>query len=161
MKGYLSLFCFLFVICAWGHAGEVNTQPNANLSDRMLPSEMPALMALRPVYDAKIKPIFEKKCFDCHAPKRRTLPWYASLPIIKGMIQDDLHGATEHFDMTDGVPFGGQSSLKKDLKILDKVVSHNRMPPTLYKLMHPSHELTPEEMKTIIDWIALGQSHLQ
>ena len=24
MKGLLSLFCFIFVICAWGHAGEVH-----------------------------------------------------------------------------------------------------------------------------------------
>jgi len=43
-------------------------------------------------YLDQVKPIFEKKCFDCHANTTK-FPWYYSIPGIKQMIDDDIKEA--------------------------------------------------------------------
>ncbi len=44
MKGTLSLFCFLFVICAWGHAGEVREGRGKVMGARALLTEIPSTL---------------------------------------------------------------------------------------------------------------------
>ena len=38
---------------------------------------------------------FERACFDCHSTGV-VFPWYYRLPMVKGLIDDDISEAKEH-----------------------------------------------------------------
>jgi cytochrome c peroxidase len=123
--------------------------------DRFLESEMSALPPIKDSFDKNIKPIFEKKCFDCHSSRERVLPWYAVIPGIKQLIASDIQDAQEEVDMTDGFPFNGTGSVRKDLRRLLKEVENEDMPPLLYKWSHNA-QLTPEELAAVREWVNSG-----
>ena len=75
-----------------------------------------------------MKPIFQKKCLACHGTGN-TLPWYASIPGPKQLIQNDIKEAKKHMDMSQDFPFLGHGTPKDDLKALKKTIKKETMPP--------------------------------
>ncbi|QOR61214.1 heme-binding domain-containing protein [Sulfurovum sp. ST-21] len=102
-------------------------------------------------YLKNIKPIFEKKCFDCHADPENT-PWYYTLPGIKQMMNYDMREAKEHMDMRKDFPFISHESPLNDLKSIQKIGMEGGMPPLRYILGHWDSRLTDAEKKEIISW---------
>lgn len=102
-------------------------------------------------YIDQIKPVFEKKCFDCHV-KPMKFPWYYSIPGIKQMIDYDIKKAKEHLDMSKDFPFLSHETPFKDLESLRETTLKGSMPPTRYILMHWETRLTDDEKKVIIKW---------
>lgn len=98
-----------------------------------------------------IKPIFEKKCFDCHV-KPMKFPWYYSIPGIKQMIDYDIKEAKEHIDMSKDFPFLSHETPLKDLESLRETTLKDSMPPFRYLLMHWENRLTEDEKRVIIQW---------
>jgi hypothetical protein len=103
-------------------------------------------------YIKKIRPIFQKKCFDCHS-NQTNFPWYHSLPVIKGLLDADINEGRKHIDMSDDFPFEGHGSAEEDLKAIQKDVNENSMPPMKYWLIHWRSRLTKEERLRINIWI--------
>lgn len=102
-------------------------------------------------YLDQIKPIFEKKCFDCHANATK-FPWYYSIPGIKQMIDHDIKEAKEHIDMSKDFPFLSHETPFKDLQSLRQIGLKGGMPPLRYILGHWETRLTDDEKKSIIQW---------
>lgn len=103
-------------------------------------------------YLREIKPIFNKKCLDCHG-SRRELPWYFALPGAKQLMEYDMREAKEHMDMGNDFPFKGHGTLKDDLEALAKTIKNDKMPPLRYLLLHWDSSLTVEEKQKINIWI--------
>lgn len=102
-------------------------------------------------YLDQIKPIFEKKCFDCHAVAT-TLPWYYAIPGIRQLIDHDIKEAKEHMDMRKDFPFLSHETPLKDLQSLRGIGLEGGMPPLRYILGHWESRLTSDEKKMIIQW---------
>jgi hypothetical protein len=106
-------------------------------------------------YLRNVRPIFQKKCLDCHGNAIK-LPWYSSIPGIKQLIQHDIKEAKKHMDMSNDFPFAGHGTLEDNFKALRNTVNKGNMPPLRYKLMHWGSSLSKEEKKIIDQWVTDG-----
>lgn len=111
-------------------------------------------------YMASIKPIFQKKCFDCHSNTTH-YPWYYRLPFVKQLIDRDIQEGLEHIDMSRGFPFGGHGTPQEDLEELREVVEKDEMPPWQYRLIHWQSSLTKADKAKILEWITTSQHRLK
>lgn len=118
------------------------------------------LAAINSVYLQNIKPIFQKKCFDCHGGTTK-FPWYYKIPGAKQLIDDDIEEAKEHMDMSKDFPFQGHGKPVEDLKEIAKVMRKNEMPPWRYWIIHWETRLTEEERRLILEWTDEGLELLQ
>lgn len=119
-----------------------------------------ALKKLSEEYLSKVKPIFLRSCIDCHGESDR-LPWYASIPGPKQLINYDVTEAKAHLDMTKDFPFGGHGNPLEDLKAIKKSIEEDTMPPFRYKIMHWDSPFSREEKEIVFEWIDKGISTLE
>lgn len=103
------------------------------------------------IYIKNIKPIFEKKCFDCHG-EVKIFPWYYKVPGVKQMMDYDIKEAKKHLDMSKDFPFVSHETPLKDLKSLNTVSMENEMPPLRYVLGHWDARLSKDEQQKIKTW---------
>lgn len=100
----------------------------------------------------QLEPIWKKACYDCHSDKT-DYPWYYKLPLIKGMIDEDIADARAEIDMSDGFPFISNRPPVDDLRKLGGEVAQGAMPPGKYKFMHWSASLTEEEKASVAAFV--------
>lgn len=141
-------------VVASGHEGRQHSTKNA-----VDPQEMKALAAVNELYLKSVKPIFERKCFDCHTSQTR-MPWYGKLPGIKGTIEADVREGRKHIDMDVDFPFLSHASTQEDLDAIEQSIATRQMPPLRYRFLHPSSTLTENEAKAVRDWVRYGKSQL-
>lgn len=102
-------------------------------------------------YLKSVKPIFEKKCFDCHGNTTK-YPWYYKVPGVKQMIDYDVKEAKKHLDMSKDFPFISHVTPLKDLKSIKEVTEEGDMPPLRYVLGHWDSRLSESEKQSILTW---------
>lgn len=100
-------------------------------------------------YREQIRPIFKKKCFDCHSDMTN-YPWYYTIPGIKQMMDYDIKEAKKHIDMSKDFPFISHETPLKDLDSIREIVLNVDMPPLRYILAHWDAGLTQDEKESII-----------
>lgn len=150
----LQIFVSLMVLLifsgiVWAHGGEKHQE---NITDKptiIFPPEQLALINQR--YLKEIKPIMEKKCFFCHGVAQK-LPWYASIPGPKQLIQWDMKEAKKHIDMSNDFPFKSHETPIKDLESIIELTQERDMPPLRFVIMHWDTRPTDRENKLIHDW---------
>ena len=140
---------------AFGHGDEDHSEDIKNEGDTEMAASKTSkedleLNALE--YEKSVKPVFQKKCYDCHGSGNEK-PWYYVVPGAKQLMNSDMAEAKEHMDMTKGFPFAGHGTPKEDLEALKETVKLSSMPPWQYKLMHWDSGLTSEEKKIVNQWI--------
>jgi len=101
---------------------------------------------------AKLEPTFKKGCFDCHSTET-VYPWYYKIPIVKGMIDDDIEHGRKHLDMTDGFPFKGHAGPADDLQAIREELKEGEMPLTSYRMIHWGAAPSDAEKDSIYTWI--------
>jgi hypothetical protein len=111
-------------------------------------------------YNKAVKPIFEVKCFACHAQGVAT-PWYGEVPLVKNLIRSDMVEAKEHMDMTKGFPFGGHGTPLEDLEAIQNTLAKGEMPPLRYRLIHWSSSVSENELQIVKSWIQHGIQELK
>ncbi|MEW6411049.1 MAG: heme-binding domain-containing protein [Candidatus Zixiibacteriota bacterium] len=99
-----------------------------------------------------IKPIFEKSCFDCHS-QNTEYPWYHSLPLIGGMMDDHIKEGREHLDLSNDFPFTGKESLPELLDDIKKEIAEEKMPLWSYRLMHWGTLIEGAQQDSVFSWI--------
>jgi hypothetical protein len=103
-------------------------------------------------YESSVKPIFVKKCYNCHSTIGK-FPWYYEIPGVKQVIDRDIKEALSHLDMTGGFPFDGHGSVEDDLKAIENSLRKETMPPLKYLVAHWDHSISEDEKTTVIKWI--------
>jgi uncharacterized membrane protein len=119
-----------------------------------------ALLSLNESYRKTVKPIFQKKCFDCHS-RYTHQPWYYQLPGVKQLIDHDVREAREDLDMSEDFPFLGKGTPTDYLDVLQDVIKDGSMPPWRYRILHRDSKLTNEDRVLIQEWIEKGQKDLK
>jgi len=104
-------------------------------------------------YITNIKPIFQTKCFACHATNSKTLPWYYGVPGVKQLMDYDMEEAKNHLNFDDDFPFISHASPLLDLKGLKKSVAERDMPPLRYRVIHWDSLLDANETKILNSWV--------
>ena len=100
----------------------------------------------------KVEPILRASCFDCHS-SHTVYPWYYDLPIIKGLIDNDIKEAREHMDMDKGFPFDGHASQLENLQAVREEIVENEMPLFSYRLIHWGSRIDGARRDTLFTWI--------
>lgn len=106
-----------------------------------------------------LNPVLKRACYDCHS-NQTVFPWYYKLPIIKGIIDDDITDAKKHLDMSSGFPFKGHGKPVDDLLAIRNVILNKDMPPLRYRMLHWDAKPTDVESDSIINWIDFGLKEL-
>lgn len=122
--------------------------------------ETGTLKSINSAYMRDVKPIFQKKCFDCHSNQPR-YPWYSKLPGAKQLIESDIAEAKKHLDFSSDFPFKGHGSPKEDLDEIQRSIDSNEMPLLRYRILHWDSKVSPEEKAAIQAWIAESQKLLK
>lgn len=112
------------------------------------------------LYISDVKPIFEKKCFDCHGIQNH-FPWYRNFPLAKQLIDRDIKESKVHIDMTHDFPFKSHSTPLEDLEAIQKSIDKNKMPPFRYRLLHLYSALTNSEKEKVFNWVKFGKKTLK
>ncbi len=130
---------------ALGHGSHKHTEKSQEKNESL------KLMAINSAYLETVKPIFTKKCFDCHSDQT-TFPWYYKIPGVKQLIDEDVSEAKEHLDLSKDFPFAGHGTPEKDLEEINKVILKKKMPPWRYWIIHWESQLTEEERRLVSEW---------
>lgn len=99
-----------------------------------------------------VRPIFVTGCFDCHSANP-DFPWYHSLPIIKGMIDDHIKEGREHLDLTNDFPFAGKEGPAALLHEIRHEIDEKDMPLLSYRLMHWDALIEGDRRDSVFAWI--------
>lgn len=145
MKLFLCFFV-AFPVPLFGHGNEKHARP-AELPKK----EVPATEVINSTYQKLIKPIFEKKCLDCHGGETK-FPWYYNIPGAKHLIDHDIEESKEHMDLASPFPFRGHHTPKEDLESIAEVIEKDEMPPWRYWILHQETKVSPEEKAVILQW---------
>ncbi|MDF7675020.1 cytochrome-c peroxidase [Acetobacteraceae bacterium ESL0709] len=107
-----------------------------------------------PVALAAFKSMDNARCDYCHATGRE-LPFYFHLPIASTIMGKDLHQGLRHFRVEPVLTAfeEGRPPSEEQLSRIEEVITQNRMPPSLYVLMHWHARLSEAERKAILDWV--------
>lgn len=148
------LFCLLLPFVSSAHQGKHQSESQSKLAEEN------KLTEINELYVERIKPIFEKKCFDCHS-NETTYPWYYKLPGAKQLIDSDVEEAKKHLDMSKDFPFLGHGSPQEDLDAIEKVAKENSMPPFRYSIVNWDKGLNQDDRKMIREWTGTSIKLLQ
>lgn len=146
----VSLFSVLLLLPIMSLAHE-ESGADAVKKEVHVDKNLPLYEAINSSYLANIKPILEKKCFDCHSDLTK-FPWYYKIPGFKQMIDYDIRKAKKHIDMSKDFPFISHNTPLKDLESLREVVIENDMPPLRYVIAHWDARLSKSEREAIVKW---------
>lgn len=139
---------------SWGHGGEDHSKEK-KMGIVKVEKSFKAKTVYKKInddYKAKIKPIFQRSCFDCHG-SATTFPWYYKIPGVKQYIDYDIKEAKSHLDFSEDFPFKSHESPLRDLTAIGDSVEKGRMPPTRYSVLHQKSKLTESDKEEIKRWI--------
>lgn len=93
-------------------------------------------------------------CMMCHVPDAK-LPFYASLPIAKGMITKHVENGYQLYDIAPLMEAieNGTAANEVDLAKMEKVTQDNEMPLLEYSLAHWGSFVRGEKKQIILDWV--------
>jgi hypothetical protein len=147
----------LLAITVWAHAGHEHGGPKD--PEVQNPEREKRLFQINDAYVARVKPIFQAKCFNCHSEDTK-FPWYYAIPGVKQFIDSDIAEAKEHIEMTHDFPFRGHGSPEKDLEAVGSSIAEGDMPPWYYRLFHTGSKVTEEESEIILKWVKASRELL-
>lgn len=98
-----------------------------------------------------IEPMIKKSCYDCHSDQTN-FPWYHSLPLVGGWMDEHIEHAREHLDFSDGFPLKGRGSQLKLFAEIIEEVEEKEMPLTSYRIMHWGTAIEGAQLDTLKRW---------
>lgn len=97
----------------------------------------------------------EKGCDYCHTPSA-DLPFYASFPIAKQLMEYDIRLVYQSFNLEPvrASLIEDKAVSQSDLNKIEWVMQHKTMPPTRYVALHWAGQVDEQERETLLGWIA-------
>ena len=119
--------------------------------DRPIPMPLEAQEGKTPAF-ARARKVFEADCLSCHSSKT-SLPWYASLPLAKQLIQADIRKARKEMDFDKRIYVSGKRPSVHTLKEIRKEIRKNAMPPPIYRAVHWRSFISHEDKAAVLEWV--------
>lgn len=140
----------LIALTAYAHEGH-HQDEEAKLTQSEESIREAEIKLIGATYLAKVKPIFQKACFDCHS-NQPVYPWYYKIPGAKQLIDSDISESKEHLDFSNDYPFKGHGTPEEDLKAIVDVIRDGSMPPFRYRIFHLKQKVTEDEKSVVLKW---------
>lgn len=101
-----------------------------------------------------ISTLMVDKCMACHS-KNYELPFYAKIPGIRQMIEQDYRDGLRAMDINQELSdtHSGKPISETMLSKMEWVINNNTMPPAKFTAVHWGSKLSDQERKEILDWI--------
>lgn len=141
---------------AYAHKGQLHGPADHSSSQEQKSIKKEEFQEINGAYLQTVRPIFAKKCFDCHSGNTR-YPWYYKIPGARQLIERDVKEAKRHLDLSDDFPFGGHGAPYDDLEAIRETIHEGSMPPLRYRMLHIGSGITEEEKKAVFEWIESSQ----
>ncbi len=118
-----------------------------------LPSTSLSQMEIQDAVYAEAFGALSAKCVNCHTTEHQ-LPFYARLPIARGVIEKDMEEGLEHLDLKAALRPEADGPVSEVVlaKVEHQVVSE-AMPPGRYRLLHWNGGLNDSEAEAVLAWI--------
>lgn len=111
-------------------------------------------------YLSRVKPIFQRSCFDCHGDTTR-YPWYYRIPGAKQLIDHDVTESKEHLDLSRDFPFKGHGTPLEDLASIRESIQEGEMPPWRYWILHREAKLSEADRTAVLEWVSESEQRLK
>lgn len=94
------------------------------------------------------------RCLDCHS-QNPELPFYASLPVAKGIIEKDVKDGYRYLNLENVINDidNGKLPGEVDLAKIEQSVINRSMPPVKFTAMHWHSSLDSKERAILMDWV--------
>lgn len=117
-------------------------------------SSAPVVAGLTPENANVLKILNQKGCDYCHTPST-PLPFYASLPIAKQLMDYDIRTGSKLFDLQPirQSLLGDKPAPEADLAKIEWVMQYQVMPPTRYTALHWAGNMTQDERNDVLGWV--------
>lgn len=120
--------------------------------DQDPPMRFPAPDLDTPRFQAA-RDVMERKCVHCHVKDVR-LPYYASWPGAKQLIEYDIRKGLKHFDLGEVLDLSGEEVVSEvNLARLELVTLKGNMPPLQYLAMHLRSFMDGAAKAAVLGWI--------
>jgi hypothetical protein len=99
---------------------------------------------------ADVKKILETSCYDCHSNKT-IYPWYHSITPVNYWLAHHVKEGKQHLNFSKW----NEYSLKKKAHKMEELfeeVEEGEMPLKSYSWTHSEANLTPEQIKAVVNW---------
>lgn len=122
--------------------------------DTNRPTLPPTAKNLSPLNASVLGILNEKGCDYCHTPSAK-LPFYATFPVAKQLMDYDIQLGYKSFNLTqirDSL-LNNAAAPQSDLNKIEWVMEHQTMPPTRYVALHWAGSMDEQERSTLLGWI--------
>ncbi|HEY3590657.1 MAG TPA: cytochrome-c peroxidase [Buttiauxella sp.] len=102
----------------------------------------------------------EKGCDYCHTPSAK-LPFYASFPIAKQLMDYDIELGYKSFNMQQirNSLLENTAAPQGDITKIEWVMEHQTMPPGRYTALHWAGSMNEQERTLLLDWVKHQRLH--
>lgn len=142
---------------------EMKQSAQENIEDQLVEEQklnQDSLFAQINIEYLKIKPIFQKKCFDCHS-RFTDYPWYHKLPGVAYMMDEHIKDGLKHLDFSDDFPFKGRGNILEVLSELKEQIKDKNMPLWSYRLLHWGFTIDDEQQDSVFLWIDSSMNQIK
>jgi hypothetical protein len=103
--------------------------------------------------------ILQRSCQNCHS-ERTEWPWYSYVAPMSWMIENDVHRARSHMNLShwDAYPRDRQIELLTKMGV---EVRNHRMPLPKYLQLHPQARLSSGDIQQLYNWARLERQRLR
>ena len=99
----------------------------------------------------KVLAILKNSCYDCHSNETNWL-WYSYVAPVSFLVASDVRNGRKRVNFSEWDKYDEEKKEKKLEYILEDVVE-GEMPLAIYTLIHSDAKLSPEQVKTIENWV--------
>ncbi|MGE0200509.1 MAG: heme-binding domain-containing protein [Candidatus Melainabacteria bacterium] len=124
--------------------------------DRPTPGQKARWASLSEPYFAKAAPVLESHCAACHM-KGSHPPFYAALPLIRGVIRRDITEGLAELDMQGKLTGSGNAFSKADRARIAFVLENGSMPPARYTAVHWRARMTQNDRQAVLNWLKVRE----
>jgi Haem-binding domain len=122
----------------------------------MLAQFMQPMSGNSPVKDelnapSQILTTLRHSCFDCHSNETRW-PWYSRLPPVSWLVAHDVARGRQELNYSEWNSYFPQTRTRK-LQWMERALRTEKMPPMIYRIIHPESRLSDADRDALINWI--------
>jgi len=117
---------------------------------------------------AEVHQILKTSCYDCHS-NNTNYPWYASIQPVGWWLKDHIDEGKSHlnfqeFALVEPRPNSEYNTREKrqdhKLEEVTETVDTGEMPLESYTLIHGDAKLSPEQKKSLLNWVTAARAEI-
>ena len=111
----------------------------------------PRSQGVPPLFNSQPAQVLVRACGNCHS-HHTDWPWYSKVAPVSWWIERHVRDGRKRLDFSEWDKYSPLQR-RDQLESICGLISTGRMPPRLYKAMHPEANLSEGEKKAVCAWV--------